>query len=98
MRLRIKELSLLLNIIAGLIIVIWGLYKGIAFVLPAFGTAIESIGRFFFANTQIPIPVRLAVPMLVIGVILFLLSGKREEKEVPARDLNKKNTKGIRNW
>ena len=94
----IRELSLLLNLLAGLIIVIWGLYKGIGFILPAFGTAIDSIGKFFFVNSAIPVPVRLAVPMLVVGVILFLLSGKQGTKESPSHDLNKKNTKGIRDW
>ena len=94
----IRELSLLLNLLAGLIIVIWGLYKGIAFILPSFGNIIDTIGRFFFANSDIPVPVRLAVPMLVVGVILFLLSGKQGTKEAPSRDLNKKNTKGIKDW
>lgn len=95
MRIKIRELSFILNILAGLIIVIWGLYKGIAFILPSFGNILDSIGRFFFANSDIPIPVRLAVPMLVVGIILFLLSGKEGVKETPSRDLNKKNVKRI---
>lgn len=95
MRIKIRELSFILNILAGLIIVIWGLYKGIAFILPSFGNILDSIGRFFFANSDIPVPVRLAVPMLVVGIIMFLLSGKEGAKETPSRDLNKKNTKGV---
>ena len=91
----IRDLGLMLNILAGLIIVVWGIYKGIAFIMPAFGGALDSIGRFFFANSDIPVPVRLAVPMLVLGILLFI-SGNRGRKEAPSRDLNKNNTKGIR--
>lgn len=72
-----KLLSLMLNLVAALIIVVWGLYKGIAAVSPGIGEALSAAFRAFFSNDAIPIPVRLAVPMLVVGIPLFLFSNRK---------------------
>lgn len=73
----IKLLSLLLNLVAGLIIVVWGLYKGISAISPGIGDAISAAFRAFFSNEAIPVPVRLAVPMLIVGIPLFLFSNRK---------------------
>lgn len=84
----IRELSLLLNIIAGLIIVVWGLYKLIAAIIPGLGNIVDFVGRNFFTNSAIPVPVRLAVPMLVLGIILFFLSGSQKKEKDFSEELD----------
>lgn len=75
----IRELSLLLNLVAGLIILTWAVYKGVAAIAPGLGSAVEFLGRAFFANSDVPLAVRMALPMLVLGIVLFFLSdGKRK--------------------
>lgn len=77
----IRELSLLLNLIAGLIILTWAVYKGVASIAPGLGSAVEFVGRTFFANSEVPLPVRTALPMLALGIVLFFLSDGKRKRE-----------------
>ncbi|MBI4287946.1 MAG: hypothetical protein HY671_05930 [Chloroflexi bacterium] len=69
----IRDLSLLVIILAGVILIVWGIGALLRPVLPGLGSFIDLFGKSFFGNPSISGWIKVSVPMLVLGLILFVI-------------------------
>ncbi len=76
-----RDLSLLVIVLAGVILIVWGLGAVLRPVWPGLGNFFDATAKAFFANPHISGWIKVAVPMLVLGLILFLVSNSKWMKK-----------------
>lgn len=82
---RLREAGFILLVVGAFILIIWGLYAVLSIFITGLDSIVAFFGRNFFANPQIPMPIRVSVPMVVLGLILLtitFLTRPSEEEEM----------------